>query len=542
VILAIISAEIFMVLIHDYPLSSYTGTLYSLIFYFMSFAASIFRFGSVKSLNSTFMGRPLSESQAFSQTFGSFLGQVSAAVKAKFTAEDEIGRGWNKGEEREFDSNEIRIGREADWANLVVGEEWPSVSNRHGVIRVIGKTLLYEPVSDYYSFSINGKPSKESKELPDQSVLSLVSGHGPRLGVNYVTASRSLFHPKTMGRVGEITGDEFKKLRFTFKIMVIMTLLALPLLWGFKGLQDRYLDDHIKREKIQKAKFVKKKSEEADKLRRKQDETQAQVQSLKKNAARLERQNLQKDKELAEKSSELEMLKRPPLPGKEQRKLELAAKIIDTRFCSQRTNVYFPFVTCFEKGRCAKGTGFFAREQNGKVYLITLKDLVFDTKNGKWGDSFFFIYRDTWEQFLSCCERVKNPEHGEQEFSKDIGKFSELYQVLYISQSGWREKKIDIEAGGFIKMEMEDFPEYLVNDTPVIGGQCSVSDKIAFFGCSRENKFYSPGIIRKINGGYIHIQADTKNSFPGGPLLKILPNGGYTVIGIFQSKNQFMKF
>jgi hypothetical protein len=545
VILAIISAEIFMVLIHDYPLSSYTGTLYSLIFYFMAFAASIFRFGSIKSLNSTFMGRPLSESKAFSQTFGSFLGHVSSAVKVKFTAEDNIGRGWNKGEEREFDSNEIRIGREADWANLAVGKEWTSVSNRHGVIRVIGKTLLYEPTTDYYSFSINGIPSKESKELPNQSVLSLVSGHGPSLAVNFSIASRSLFHLKTMGRVGEITSDEFKKLRFTFKIMVIMTLLALPLLWGFKGLQDRYLDDHIKQQADQKIKIEKKlkeKSEETDKLRTKQDETQARVQCLKEDVTRLKKQNLQKNRELAEKSSELEILKRPTLPGEEQKKIEQAAKIIDIRFCSQRTNVYFPFVICFEKGKTAKGTGFFAREQNGKVYLITLKNTVFDTKKGKWGHSFFFIYRDTWQQFLSCCERIKKSKQGKQKFSKDIKNFPGLYQVLYISRSGWKEKKIEIHANGFIKMEIENFPEYLFNDTPVIDGKFSASDKIAFFGCSREKKFYSAGIIRNIHGPYIYIHADTKNGFPGGPLLKVLANGKYTVIGIFQSKNKFIKF
>jgi hypothetical protein len=545
VISAIISAEIFTVLIHTYPFASYTGALYSVVFYFTALAAAVFRFGSVKSLNSTFMGKPMSESKALGQTFSSFLGHASSAAKVTFTAGDNITGGWDRGEDRDFDSHEIRIGREGNWANLVVGEEWPSVSNRHGVIRVIGKILVYEPLTGYYSFSIDGKPYSESKELPNQSVISLVSGHGPKLEVNYSSTSRSWFHPRTMGRVKEITIDEFKKLQLTFKIMVIVTLLALPLLWIFKGLQEKSLLDHMKREKTEKAEIkvkLEEKREETKKLHHDKEQDKTKIRRLKKDVHRLKEQNLQKDEELAGKKAELKKLRHQPFSEKDQKELEHDARIINIKFCSQRTSVYFPFVTCFEKGKSVVGAAFFARGQDGKVYLIVFKNLIFDSRKRRWGDSFFFIYRNTRDQFSSCRETLKDQGHLKESYRKRIAKFPSLYEVLYISGSEWGRKNIHIGVNGVVKMEMGSFPEYLINDVPVIDHRFSLSDRAAFFGCNEKEKFYTTGKIEAFDGSFINSHIDTKDGFPGGPLLKVAAGGRYSVIGIFWSGNRFVRF
>jgi hypothetical protein len=552
VIAAIISAEIFMAANLNRLLSSYTGTLYSIIFYFMAFVASIFRFGSLKSLNSTFIGKPMSESRVLSQNFVQLIENVSTVVKVTFTAKDKIGGGWNPGEEREFEANEIRIGRDAQWANLKVGEEWPSISNRHGIIRVIGQTIVYESLTDYYSFSVDGIPFKDPKELPDRSVLSLVSGHGPHLKVHYQLANRSWFHPQTVDRVREITSDEFKKLQLTFKIILIMVILALPLLLIFSGLQEKSSRDSSKqKEKItgelsQKVKETQKKLIEEEKKTHKLQsacqEDQIKITQLAGEKKQLEKEKLQKEKELAEKESQLEILKHPPLSEENKIELQRAANRIDLLFCSQDTAVYFPFVTQFENKKYRVGTGFFARGQDGKYYLITFKNLVYDPRQGKWGDTYFFIYKNTWEQFSNCLQTIKTEQSQRQEARKRRAAFTDLYHVFAVTQDRWKTKKMAVRTNGVIMIEMENFWEYLKKDTPVIEQRFSVSDKIAFFGCNENDRFYSVGVIKAIDPSFISIQAAQRNGLPGGPLVKVINEDQYRVIGMYRSKDRFIRF
>jgi hypothetical protein len=538
VIAAILSAEIFYALSHGLPLYSYTGLLYSTIFYLFAFISSIFRIGSMKSLNSTFMGKPMSESKVFSQTFSSVLSHASTFLKIKLTPQDNIKPGWEKGEEREFEGSEIRIGRDESWANLVIGNEWNSVSGKHGILRIIGKSILYEPVSSHYSFAVDGTPYTEAKELPDNSILTLVSGYGPGLKTACSSDVHSVLHPQTMRRAGEIAVDEFKKLQSTFKILIIMVLLGLPLLWIFLGLQEKFLSHYItgiENRNKQLNQELKTKSQEIARLDKDKKNAQIQMRRFKQRIEGLKKEGKSKERELRKKIDEFERFKNRVMKENVSKELGHIAKIINIKFCSQRVAVYFPVVTFFTDGDIVLGTGFFAKKGKGEVSLVNEKNLVFDDKEKRWGESYFFIYPHTWDPFSQYYKMIKEKKISNETFHQELIKFSRLHNLMIVSGSQWTEMNSRIETNGIVKTDIKDFPDYLFGDVPEIDYRVSILDMIIFYGFQEGNRFYSPGIVSDSSESTIEASISTSPGSARGLLVKVLEDGNYSVIGISRS-------
>jgi hypothetical protein len=534
---AILSAEIFYAFSLGLPLYSYTGLLYSTLFYLCAFIASIFRIGSMKSLNSTFMGKPMSESKVFSQTFSRVLSHASTLLKIKLTAQDNIKPGWEKGEERAFEESEIRIGRDEGWANLVIGDAWDSVSGKHGILRIIGKSIVYEPLSSHYSFAVDGTPYTETKELPDNSILTLVSGYGPGLKIAGSSDVHSFLHPQTMKRAGEIAVDEFKKLQSTFKILIIMVLLGLPLLWVFLGLQEKSLGNYITGIENRNNRLnheLQKKSQAIARLDKDKKDAHIQMRRFKQRIEGLKKEGKSKERELRKKIDEFERFKNRVMEESVSKELEHIAKIIDIKFCSQRVAVYFPVVTFFPGGDIVLGTGFFAKKGNGEVSLVNEKNLVFDDKEKKWGESYFFIYPHTWDSFSRYDKMIKEKKISDEAFHRELKKFSRLHDLMIVSGSQWTEMNSRIEPNGIVKTDITDFPGYLYGDVPEIDYRVSILDKVIFYGFREGHRFYTPGIVSDSSESTIEAGISTSAGSAGGLLVKVKVReaGDYSVIGI----------
>jgi hypothetical protein len=538
VIGAILSAEIFYAFSHGLPLYLYTGLLYSTIFYLFAFISSIFRIGSMKSLNSTFMGKPMSESKVFSQTFSKVLSHASTLLKIKLTARDNIKPGWVKGEEREFEGSEIRIGRDERWANLVIGNEWDSISGKHGILRIIGKSIVYEPLSGHYSFGVDGAPYTETKELPDNSILTLVSGYGPGLKVSCSSDSHSILHPQTMRRAGEIAVDEFKKLQATFKILIIMVLLGLPLLWIFLGFQEKSLGNYItgiENRNKQLNQELKTKSQEIARLDKDKKDAQIQMKRFKQRIEGLKRQGKSKERELKKRIEEFERFKNRMMGEDVSKELGHIAKIINIKFCSQRVAIYFPFVTFFPGGDIVLGTGFFAKKGSGEVYLVNEKNRVFDDKEKRWGESLFFIHPHTWDHFSRYYKMIKDKKISNEKIHRELVKFSRLHNLMIVSGSQWTEMNSRIETNGIVKTGIKDVPDYLFGDVPEIDYRVSILDKVIFYGFREGNRFYSPGMVSDSSESTIETGISTAPGSARGLLVKVREDGNYSVIGIPRS-------
>ena len=225
VINGLLGVEMVMSLSSRIPFFQFTGLIYSLLFTLIALIASLIRIGSQKSLQSYLVSDSRPESQVFSRTFSSFF-PGGGTNKIQIRASD----GDQTAVFSETDS--IKIGREAGWADLLVDPKWNRVSNRHGIIRVVGNSLFYEPLAEHYPYEINGIPQGTAAELQDGDRLSPVTGVELFFSIRKVREIRTADRHRLPNPKVRVLKDEYRKLGFTMKLFVILLLLALPLLFG----------------------------------------------------------------------------------------------------------------------------------------------------------------------------------------------------------------------------------------------------------------------------------------------------------------------
>jgi len=538
IISAILAAELFTVIRLEYPFYLYTGLLYSTIFYLLAFVSALLRIGSMKSLNSTFMGKPMSESRVFSQTFSKFLNNASKVLQVKFTAEDDIRSDWNSGEQKEFESNEIKIGRDQEWANLRIGSKWSSVSGKHGIIRVIGNSVVYEPVSGHYAFSINGTPHTAPKEISNDSKLSLVSGSGPQFKMGHNLRNYSIMHPKSMLRAGDIARDEFKRLQTTFKILIVMVFLAIPLLWIFSGTQKKFLNEYIGKIKQKNEQFndeLKEKIQKINDLDIVTKKSKAEIKSLKNKISSLEEMGYTDGYEIEKTREKIEKLKNTTLTKSLSKEITKFAKIVDIKFTSQQISIYFPFIAFKEKERVVTGTAFFLKNRSGSISMVTEKTLVFSNQNKKMNQAYFFIYPETWRLFNQYHKTIKKGDKSATKLYQELKKISSRINLMVIDGRKWKVLSSNIDGNGIVKASIRDFPDFLVSYVPKIDTSISLLDRVAVYGFFGGEKFYSVGNVNNLSPKLIRVNSTVKRGFASGFLIKILPNGNYSVIGITNS-------
>jgi hypothetical protein len=541
IIMAIMASELFTVFQLKFPLYSYTGLLYSGLFYFFALVSAIFRFGSMKSFNSTFMGKPMSESRVFSQTFSQVLGRVSGSLQINIEAVDQISPDFNQGKENLFGSAEIKIGRDKDWADLVVGDQWDMVSNRHGIIRAIGNSLVYEPLSGHYAFALNGNPYTVPREIPSSTRLNLVSGAGPVLTVSYRFQKQPLLHPKTMLRAGEIARDEFKRLQSTFKVLVIMVILGLPLLWIFSGIQKKALGNYIDGIKIQNEQFTRDLEEKVgtiEEMNRESGKTRDEIRRLKNRIKGLEQTERVNQDEVDNSRDRLDGLKNRNYSGKISLERQRVAKIIDIKLSSQRISIYFPAVTFFAEQKVVFGAGFFLKDRSGKYVLATEKSKILDRVNPKSIRTFFFIYPDSWKAFEKYYSDVENRKISITAFRRDLEKNSARYNLMAIDGRQWKQGGGECDGNAVVTSWVKNFPGYLLPYVPGMDSGFSSPDQAIVYGFSSGRKMVVPVSVVSRTRQLITVKSASVAGFSGGLLIRVSTGGKYTAIGISHSSGK----
>jgi len=300
--------ELFTALSKGYPLYSYTGLLYTCFFFIIAFFASVLKIGSKKSLNSTIQGTPMTESQAFTQGIRETIDAAASVIKISLTALDDISSDWLSGQVKVFEKPRINIGRDPSWANLKIGSKWNTVSRQHGTLSSIGGSVFYNQVSRKYSFAVNDTPYQNSTDIPDGSIISLVSGYGPKFKINYTQKRLPVAHPKTLSKTTQIAVDEFKKLQSTIKAFVIIAFLSIPIFGFFTVLQTStwkgaVAEVYKEKKKVEsKLKVVNskllKKKRVVEKLSRKLDKINNEIKKKEEELKKLESAIEEKDKEI----------------------------------------------------------------------------------------------------------------------------------------------------------------------------------------------------------------------------------------------------
>ncbi len=549
---AVLAAELFSVIKYAYPFYAYAGLLYSLVFLLLAFTAAVFRIGSIKSFNSTLMGAPMSESQVFSQSVSRLMGNITTNPGVRIKAADNIQPEFKKGEIKDFEVDEIRIGRDPQWANLLVGEEWDAVSGQHGILRAIGETIFFELLAGHYAFAVNGTPFKKSTEIKNNSEITLISGLGPKFTIERYDKNYSLIHPRTMVRAGEIARDEFKKLQSTFKILLLMAFLALPLLWFLLQVQKSGWENHLSGIKNKNEELNRQLMEQDKRIQASAGETvkkQTEIKALKKRIDELAKAGKTKEDQLQTALEKYRSMGGGESSGKAApgiEGLDEFARVINIKFCTQRIGILFPFITVFQDGRSATGSAFFAKGTKGEPYILAEMAAV-NRKNNS-GKTYLFLYTGTWNNFADFYKAIKENRYSEQQLRDELKRFASISTVMEIQGQRWQSLNSS-SPGKIAAVRIDSFPAYLRDDIPALDPRVELYDRAIFLGFREGRKFYSTGLVQDIAQNYIRTGNTAAANNDGGLLLKVLKEGRYAVIGILEpgggktgAKESFLKF
>ncbi len=509
---------------------TYAGLLYTTVFFFLAFVAAIFKMGSKRSLNSTLQGIPMSESQALTQTLANTLKAATISLRTKLTPLEDISDEWKKGVSKEFSDTEIKFGRDSNWATVPIGAQWKAVSRKHGILKVIGKTLYYEPLSFNYAFSVNGVPHQNIAEVPSGSTLSLVSGYGPSFKVNY-SMKESGVSLKTINQAARFAGEEFKRLQGTMKLFVIIAILGLPFFGGVSVLQDKAYRDYIKRSYAEnrelkaKVENLRKVIEEYDTLIAKKRgylaELNAKIAKLQEELEREKQRRIydrQKIDSLKSEINKLSSLRKNIVPKEILDSARSVIAIIDKEL--QNLQLVFPIVSIIKNKDSVgigEGTGFFVRDQSGNVYAVTVSHVIggdnslnFLGGGREYVKSARTLANTVAEILMSCginsvtdYDAIKRTCEDEKCKDKFDGK-----GIMFLPSNLWK-RRIIIRGNGkedgiaFLKFPKGVLSEEIVEKIPVV-----------YMGEVPENAILGvigyPNGIRNHNVGFLY---DTTNDF-----------------------------
>jgi len=533
----LIGAELVMALKGTVPFYRFSGLAYAALFYLLALLASVFRVGSMKSLNSTFMGKPMSESRAFSQTFSQMWQQSAGERRLTLRFEDTVSESLRSGSQQEFSKREIKIGRDPSWSDLVVGENWPMVSGKHATIRTIGNAVVYEPIARRYAFAVDGRPTQAPRELRSGCQLSLVSGSGPRIELSIGELTKPPLRPKTLFRAGEIARDEFKRLRTTFKILIVFVILALPLLGGFYALQKRAAAaqlDQLTRESIEAGKRLEAKIGELEALEGQSRGDQATIDRLKREVNRLREEDAGTAADSGTDGPRRETSGVSSRSGVYPA-LERRAKVVDIKFTSQKVSIYFPVITTSGDERPVSGTAMFVKDSGQRYMLVSEGAKVLAGRRGSNGVTHCFIYPETWPEFARFAAQVQKGGTPRAELVRQIERYARQQRLLEISARRWRHRGRGHLGNAVVAAAIKDLPEYLVSYIPGLESSGAIEGPVYFYGFQDGKKIY--GVERMVARGdeVIRIGRGWPLRFHGGFLVNIRSSGRYAVIGVAHS-------
>lgn len=544
---------------------SYTGLVFAGVFFCIAFVSSIFKFGSTKSLNSTIRGIPMTESQALTQTLKATLQAAATSLNVRLTPLDNLNPAWEKGETKEFDDVELRLGREPKWANIQIGDEWETISRRHGVLRTLQRTLFYDPVSKNYAFAVNDKPSQIAGEIPNNAVLSLISGLGPKIKIEYTLKQLPALHAKTFSKTAEIAKQEFKKLQTTLKVFVVLAVLGIPLFGASAKVQHDAWNGYsasIVEEKRQIDIALNKSITEGERLKAKIKEKEAAIEEQKKSRVidKGEIEQLEKEKEDLE--AELSRIKdksivdEPPvqkpmsIDKQFSRVAEIAGKI-DKLYITKA--IVFPIISVDsellkdnkkcdpdKEGCVGTGTGFVARDSAGQFYLVTAAHVVnLKNENGQIKTSLSFIGGKKWTENVPAMEeRLKEVLTSTVSWDEKIDNLRSD-GIIDFESSEWKltSTKYEIAKNNYDHISFiplpSDIPIEWKEFAPIISRASNDSPFFGIFGYpvySGDTPYRCHAVgtvdstVDSIDANLIYGRCQVMGGFSGGPVVSISPN------------------
>lgn len=582
---AFLLAELYIAAIKNgLPFYSYSGLLFSSVFFMASFFASFLKYGSTKSLKSTQLGIPTSETQTLRQTMKDTLQTAKSSFTIKLTALDDINNEWKKGVTKEFTDIELKFGRDSEWANVIIGPDWGAVSKKHGILKVIRNTLYYEPIAKNYSYAVNDKPNEIAAEISNNSIISLVSGFGPKIKVEYESRQLSILNRKTFLKAGEIARQEFKKLQTTLKMFVVLAILGIPLLGVSAKIQHFAWMNHLNKLDIEKKKISKKWNEAKSELKKKTSELETEkskVERLKNEAMQISsklNQTEQKLKEMellgetykkdAEKlrdekikyEEKLKDVENQLQEAKDKLQKESLSAIINRaeqvameidKFLVEHSLI-IPVVTVpiiskkdIEKKYngnppIGSGTSFVAHDLSGRFFIITLGHVVnIKDENGTTLPSISFLgMKKEWAEntieMRKTIEKLINNNASENDFVEE--------GIFVFENKEWREANLKVNKefnDNIVFLEItQGIPPKYKKLAPVISSEIKEDMIFASFGYLRgEKRAYSVGIIDEIREDFFTGLSNIYHGFSGGPAILIpeTEEEVWKVIGVNQS-------
>ncbi|GEM_PF-1867105 len=556
IITALLGTELLVAVKGGSHLYAYAGLLYTTMFFALAFLASIFKLGSEKSLRSTIQGKPMTESQALTQSLMKTISMAAMSVKVKIIPNDTVNQEWQKGEEKTFEKFEINIGRDKNWADVVLGDNWRVVSRRHGKIMVVGNSLFYTPIAQKYAFAINNTPYTTATQLPNNAELSLVSGFGPTFKIEYESEKKSIFHPKTVSRTAQLMHNEYKKLQTTMRVFVVIALLGIPAFGGFSQIQAIAWSNKLSSYRKDVANLNSKIADLKNTYLAYMDSLNSvknEIAKKKEEIERLKQVSSRKDRRIRVLKNEVDKLKQKleELSNRGETKEALnevrdIVKDIDNFTKTQSIPSVFPIVTIFQEDDSIKesaGTGFFAYNNKGEVYAITIAHVLGGIDNTK-AIAFIGLNRTYIDNPTDLSEDVK--DLLAKGFQKDIdieelGKELVKKRILPISVSEWKfSNRIDFkkysDSVAYFKLPAKIAKEVA---TPFkLSNSVKEGDFVGVIGYPSWTRAHTAGLIIDVEIDYVKIFAQTYHGYSGSPDFIVNPSvrdSCFNVVAIEQS-------
>ncbi|MCK4944631.1 MAG: hypothetical protein KAS65_13695, partial [Candidatus Aminicenantes bacterium] len=344
--------------------------------------------------------------------------------------------------------------------------------------------------------------------------------------------------PKTMFRAGEIARDEFKRLQSTFKILIVLVILALPLLWIFTGVQKKVMGDYIDGIKKQNQDFtleLKGKMDRIGELDLENQDNQKEINRLKNRISQLKHYGAGSGEELGNSQSQIEKIKKRAADTKISGQIKRLAKTIDIKLSSQRISVYFPCLTFFGERRARSGSGFFVKGRGGSIFLVTEKEMVMGNSSRKNTRTYLFVYPDSWKVFQQYHSTLIQRRQSVTVLHQQLKKKSSRYNLMVLDGRKWRSFGREFSGNAIVAASIKNFPDYLLPYVPKADSAVSRSDRVIVYGFQSGKKIYSVGNIIKIASNMVRVQPAVRMKVSGGLLLKVLPNGNYAAVGVVHS-------
>ena len=373
-------------------MDSYAGLIYTVIMLSIAFALSFTQWGSKSALVSSMQGMPTSELDVAKKTITEFIKGATQGHTWKVSYKDD--------QEASPVTKEIsgagilKIGRDANWANLVISSDKTYVSRRHATLTPQPNGVIIRFIDAKFSMMVNGQLHKPDERmfLENQFNLDveLVAGWGPYLKLEVVPVRKSILHPQSVKNVSDQVLQRYKSARLQIKAALILILFSLLGVGNFSMMATGRMEAlyNLKKQELLKTEG------QLKKLKGQFQEKLAELAELQNNLKQLQQKKAELEKKFFEEKGKKEELKKQldslqAQLEKTKEKLEKGNTRANVQALEEQVralqdyylgkSVFLGFVPVEENDEIiggAQGTVWIGRTNNN-YYLITADHVIY---------------------------------------------------------------------------------------------------------------------------------------------------------------------